>query len=266
MASTFVEIDGCALHVREDGPPDRPAIVFANSLGKDLRIWDAVVDALSGQWRCVRMDKRGHGLSALGSTPVSIQRLADDVLGVLDHLGVDRAVMAGVSIGGVITQAAYAARPGAFAGLMMCDTAARIGSAEMWQLRIDTVAATGLDAMADGILERWFAPAFHRSRPVDVAGYRQMLARTPAEGYAAACAALRDADLTAGAAAIHVPAVVVCGREDGATTPDVVSAFARSLPNARYEELADVGHLPCIEAPEAIVSHLKTLLEDVNHG
>ena len=92
------------------------------------------------------------------------------------------------------------------------------------------------------------------------------LARTPAEGYAAAAAAIRDADLTAGAAKITVPSVVVCGAEDGATTPEVVSAFAASLPNARYVELPDVGHLPSIEAPDATVSTLKTLLEEVNHG
>lgn len=266
MGSTFVDIDGCVLHVRLDGPPDAPAILFANSLGTDLRIWDGVVEALKGQWRCIRMDKRGHGLSALGDAPITIDRFASDALGVLDSLGVERAAMVGVSIGGMIAQAAFAARPQAFPALMMCDTAARIGSPDMWQQRIDTVGDIGLAAMADGILERWFAPAFHRSRPVDLLGYRQMLTRTPAAGYAAACAAIRDADLTAGAAKIKVPAVVVCGSDDGATTPDVVSAFAASLPNARYLELPDVGHLPCIEAPDAVVAHLKTLLQEANHG
>lgn len=266
MASTFVDIDGCVLHVRVDGPNDAPAVLFSNSLGTDLRIWDAVVEALAGRWRCIRMDKRGHGLSAHGDETVSIKRLADDAIGVLDHLSVTRAAMVGVSIGGMITQAAYAARPTLFAGLMFCDTAAKIGTAEMWQQRIDTVTAGGLASMADGILERWFAPVFHRDRPVDLAGYRSMLTRTPIDGYAAACAAIRDADLTVEAARIAVPSVVVCGRDDGATTPEMVAAFAALLPNARYEELADVGHLPCIEAPHDVAALLKTLLEDVNHG
>ena len=267
MASTFVEVDGCVLHVREDGPTgdpgSGPALLFANSLGTDLRIWDAVVDALAGHRRCIRMDKRGHGLSALGEAPVTMERYAADVLGVMDALGVAKAVMVGVSIGGLIAQAAYAARPQAFAGLMMCDTAARIGTAETWQQRIDMVRTDGLAAMADTVLQRWFAPAFHRDRPVDLAGYRQMLVRTPAEGYAAACAALRDADYTAAAAAIAVPSVVLCGAEDGATTPEMVSAFAASVPGARYVELPNVGHLPSLEAPEAVVSHLTTLLKEV---
>lgn len=266
MASTFVEVDGCVLHVREDGPRDGPALLFSNSLGTDLRIWDAVVDALSSRWRCIRMDKRGHGLSALGEAPITIDRYAADALAVLDSLGVARAVMVGVSIGGMITQAAYAARSDAFAGLMMCDTAARIGAAETWQQRIDMVRTDGLAAMADTVLERWFAPAFHRDRPVDLDGYRQMLVRTPADGYAAACAALRDADYTAKTGNISVPCVVICGADDGATTPQVVSAFAASLPNARYVELPNVGHLPSLEAPDAVISELKTLLKEVDHG
>ncbi|WPZ36498.1 3-oxoadipate enol-lactonase [Thalassobaculum sp. OXR-137] len=266
MASTFVEVDGCVLHVREDGPKNGPVLLFSNSLGTDLRIWDAVVDALSDRWRCIRMDKRGHGLSALGSAPVTLERYAADALGVMDALGVDRAVMVGVSIGGLIAQATYAARPDAFAGLMLCDTAAKIGAADLWQQRIDMVRTDGLEAMADTVLQRWFAPAFHRDRAVDLGGYRQMLTRTPAEGYAAACAALRDADYTAKAAAIAVPCVVICGAEDGATTPEVVSAFAATVPTARYVELPDVGHLPSIEAPDTVVSHLKALLKEVNHG
>ncbi|MDF1791922.1 MAG: 3-oxoadipate enol-lactonase [Thalassobaculaceae bacterium] len=266
MGSTFVDVDDCVLHVREDGPQDGPVLMFSNSLGTDLRIWDAVVEPLSTHWRCIRMDKRGHGLSALGKTPVTIERFAADVLGVLDRLGVTRAAMIGVSIGGLITQATYAARPTLFAGLMMCDTAARIGTAETWQQRIDMVGADGLGAMADNILERWFAPAFHRDRPVDLTGYRQMLTRTPADGYAAACAAIRDADLAPQASRIKVPCVVICGADDGATTPEVVSAFAASLPSARYVELPNVGHLPSIEAPHAVVSHLKTLLMEVTHG
>lgn len=266
MGSTFVEVDGCVLHIREDGPKDGPVLLFSNSLGTDLRIWDPVVDGLSDRWRCIRMDKRGHGLSALGEAPVTIDRFAADALAVLDHFGVARAVMVGVSIGGLITQASYAARPDAFAGLMMCDTAAKIGMADTWEQRIAMVRTDGLDAMADTVLERWFAPAFHRDRRVDLAGYRQMLTRTPADGYAAACAAIRDADLTAQTGKIRVPCVVICGADDGATTPEVVSAFAASLPTARYVELPNVGHLPSLEAPEAVVSHLKTLLKEVDHG
>lgn len=266
MASTFVEIDGCVLHTRVNGPDDGPAIVFANSLGTDLRIWDDVVAAFRKRYRCIRVDKRGHGLSEHGAAPITIDRFAADVVGLLDHLGMERAVMVGVSIGGLIAQAAYHARPGLFAGLMFCDTAAKIGTREMWQQRIDTLADVGLDGMADTILERWFASRFHRESPVELTGYRQMLTRTPAAGYAAAAAAIRDADWTDRTGAIAVPSVVLCGAEDGATTPDVVSAFAASLPDARYVELPEVGHLPSLEAPDAVIAELETLLEQVNHG
>ncbi len=266
MGSRFIEIDGGALHVRTDGPPERPALVFANSLGTDLRIWDTVVDGLADSWFCVRMDKRGHGLSALGDAPVTIDRLATDVLGVLDDFAIGSAAMVGVSIGGLIAQATYHLRPERFLALMLCDTADRIGSVEMWDQRIEALTASGLEAMADEILARWFAPVFHAERPVDLAGYRSMLTRTPMAGYLAACRALRDTDLSARTATIQVPTLVVCGAEDGATPPDLVSAFAARIPNARYEELASVAHLPSIEAPQKTLSLLEGLLKEAGHG
>ena len=266
MGSTFVAVDGCAIHVRLDGPADGPVLLFSNSLGTDLRIWDPIVDAVSDTWRCVRMDKRGHGLSQLGLSPLTMDRFAADGLAVLDHLNVERAGMVGVSIGGMIAQAVYHAAPERITCLFLCDTADRIGTPEMWDMRVDALTASGLPALADEILERWFAPSFHRNRPLDLQGYRSMLTRTPLDGYLAACRALRDADYTDRTGNIAVPTTVLCGAEDGATTPELVSAFAARIPGARYEELEDVGHLPSIEAPQHTVTALKRLLTEVGHG
>jgi pimeloyl-ACP methyl ester carboxylesterase len=135
---------------------------------------------------------------------------------------------------------------------MLCNTGAKIGTSETWNARIETVNSEGIDAIADAILERWFAPNWRRANPVALAGWRQMLARTSTEGYAGTCAAIRDADLMQSSRKLTVPTVCVAGSADGATPPDVVKALADIMPNAKYHCIDDTGHLPCIEAPDAL--------------
>jgi len=249
-------LDGIAVHHALDGPGDAPTLVFANSLGTDFRIWDRVMDRLGGRFRTLRYDMRGHGLTDLGDGPFDIPRLGADLDRLLDHLGIEGAVICGLSIGGLVAQQLVRAHPRRVRALVLCDTAAKIGSPEMWQARITAIEEGGLESLADAVMERWFASSFRANRRDELAVWRNLLVRTPAEGYAGACAAIRDADLTADAARIAVPTLVMCGAEDGATTPSLVRAFAESIPGARYREIADAGHLPCIEQPDALVGHM----------
>ena len=261
----FKKIDDAVLHTGDVGRPDGPPIVFANSLGTDFRIWGRVIARLADRYRCITFDKRGHGLSDLGTAGISIPRLADDALGVMDSYGVERAVIIGVSIGGLICQGVHHRAPERTAGLVVCDSAAKIGTEEMWQERIDKIAEGGLEAMADPILERWFPPAFHRDRAVELAGYRNMLLRTTVEGYLGCCRAIQAADMRQEAPAITAPTLVICGAEDGATPPALVSEFARSVPGARYEELAGVGHLPSIDEPDKVADLIEGFLAGIDY-
>ncbi|NQW11068.1 MAG: 3-oxoadipate enol-lactonase [Alphaproteobacteria bacterium] len=246
-------VDDITIHVAVEGPPNAPALVFSNSLGTDLRTWDAVIARLSDRFRCVRYDTRGHGLTDRGAAEVTITRLAADLAGLLDHLGIRETLLCGLSIGGLIAQQLIKDHPDRVRGLVLCDTASKIGTPEMWQERIDGIGKHGLDAAADGILERWFAPAFRSGKPAETAAWRNLLIRTPLDGYLACCAAIRDADLRADAARISVPTLCVGGAQDGATPPEVVRALAASIPGARFVELDQCGHLPCIEQPQALV-------------
>lgn len=239
------------------GDPARRAIVFANSLGTDLRIWDAVRHQLPPEIPTLAMDKRGHGLSEQG--PITIATLATDLAALMDHLHLSDALICGVSVGGMIAQSLAHQRPDLVAGLMLCNTGAQIGTAEAWNMRINTVQTSGIAAMADAILERWFAPAWRAAHPVALSGWRQMLIRTPADGYAATCAAIRDADLTASTARLRLPALCVSGAQDGATPPPLVEALAKMIPGARYTCLDGVGHLPCIETPDRLTPLLRDL-------
>ncbi len=252
----FLDIDGRAVHVAYRPGQGRP-VVFANSLGTDLRIWDGVVAGLPARTPVLRMDKRGHGLSE--GTADTIEAFAGDVAAMMDRLGISGAIVCGVSVGGLIAQGLALARPDVVAALLLSTTGLRIGSPQSWQDRMDAVRAGGLDALADRMTERWFSAAFRGAQPTVVAGYRTMLARQSPEGYLAACCALRDADFTDSAAGIEQPALCLAGETDIATPPETLRALAGALPRGRYLELAGVGHLPCIEAPDAVSAALTEL-------
>jgi len=246
-----IRANGHRAHVRLDGPADGPVWVFANALGTDLRVWDPLAPGLAGK-RLVRYDKRGHGLSELTPGPYEMAGLADDLAAILDALALKSAVVVGLSIGGMIALALAAPRPDLVRGLVLMDTAPRIGTAPMWQERIKAVEAGGVGALAEGTMTRWFPEAFRRDRADEVALWRTMLERTPAAGYAACCAAIRDADLEAAAAAVAVPTLCVVGEHDGSTPPDVVRGMASAIPGADFELIPDAGHLPQVVRPDDV--------------
>lgn len=258
----FARVNGVVLHHEVRGEADAPAIVLANSLGTDFRIWNAMLDALGDRYRVVLYDKRGHGLSEATPAPYRMEDHVGDLSALLDHLGVSRAAVVGLSVGGLIAQGIAAARPDLVSALVLMDTAHKIGTAEMWNARIDTVTAKGIGSMADAILERWFTPAYRSSDNADFVGYAAMLTRTTVDGYAGTCAALRDADLTDSTSALAVPTLCIVGDQDGSTPPDLVRSTADLIAGARFEIVADAGHLPCIEQPAVTAALIGGFLND----
>lgn len=259
----FVNLGGVALHYEHrSGNARRPLLVFVNSLGTDLRIWDEVVGELAADFPVLRYDKRGHGLSDLGNPPYSIADHAADLTGLIAHTGAAEVILCGLSIGGLIAQHYAAARPASLRALVLCDAAHRIGGPDFWNQRIAAVERDGVAGIADGILERWFTPAFRAGSAALHAGCRNMLIRQPAAGYAGSCAAVRDADHTALVAGITAPTLVLAGDQDGATPPDLVRSMADLIPGARFEIIADAGHIPCVEQPAALVARLRRFFND----
>ena len=245
-----IRIDDVSLHFRSRGTLRRgPVVVFSNSLGTDLRIWDAVIDRLPRDLGVVTYDMRGHGLSGVTPGPSALARHVDDLRGLLDHLGLDRVVICGLSMGGLIAQAFAASDPDRVDGLMLCDTAPVIGTREGWDARIAAVTSGGLAAIAETVLARWFTEDY-RANAAAFPLYRTMLLQQSAEGYAAACAAIRDADLTATTAALTLPVQVVVGEDDQSTPPALVRAMADAIDGAHFAIIPRAGHLPPIEQPE----------------
>ena len=246
----MVHSNGVNLHCKVEGPADGQPVVFANSLGSDLRVFDSLLPLLQGKLRFIRYDQRGHGLSDATPAPYRIADHVADLAGLLDELKVKQAVLVGLSIGGLITQGLSAVRPDLIRAAVLMDTAHKIGTAELWNTRIDQVRGGGIASISEAVLERWFSAAFRTSRVTELAGWRNMLTRTSVEGYTGSCAAIRDADFEREARALGIPVVGLGGSLDLATPPDLVRGTIAIIPNAQFELIDGVGHLPSVEAPE----------------
>ena len=251
------------IHWREDGDADGPAVVFANSLGCDLRLWDKVVALMPKGLRLVRFDKRGHGLSSCPAPDYSMDDLVDDAAMLLDRLQVSKCVFIGLSIGGMIAQGLAARRPDLIGALVLSNTAAKMGTAEIWQERMAAVRDGGIEALADQTMERWFSAGFRATDELE--GWRNMLVRTPVAGYLGCCAAIAGADLHAATSALTLPAIGIAGTVDGSSPPDIVHATVELIPGAQCHVIEGAGHLPCVEAPRRYADILKGFLSETGH-
>jgi 3-oxoadipate enol-lactonase len=250
-----LKLDWGSMHLNlSKAADDGQCLVFLNSLGTDLRMWDAVCARLPKDWTTLRMDKRGHGLSDTAPSGYGIPDLAQDVLAAMDHARIDRAVIVGCSIGGLIAQHLALMAPERVTGLVLSNTAPMLGAADAWLARIEAIRKAGMAPMADSILPRWFGPAF-LANP-DAALWRTMLARTDQAGYIATCNAIAGTDITARLPEIAAPALVFAGKYDLATPPAVVEALAGALPTAELILFETTGHLPAIETPDAFAKAL----------
>ncbi len=259
----IAQLDDIALHYKDEGQKDAPAIVFANSLGTDLRLWDDVVARLPDGLRIIRYDKRGHGLSECPDGPYSMGTLVRDVESLLDHLEVKNCMFVGLSIGGMIAQGLAVKRLDLIRAMVLSNTAAKIGTRQMWQERIAAVGSGGIEGLADSILERWFAPEFRKSDAF--LAWKHMLIRQPQAGYIGCSAAIAGTDFITPTSGLRLPTLAIAGSEDGSTPPDLVRETADLIPGSRFELIRHAGHLPCVEQPEQYAALLTSFLKDTGH-
>jgi 3-oxoadipate enol-lactonase len=254
------------LHATLDGPEDAPTLLLGNSLGTTPQVWDAQFSALVEHFRVVRFDHRGHGESWSPPGPWSIADLGRDVLTLLDDLGIGRASFAGLSIGGMVGMWLAANAPQRLDRLVLVCTSAHPDAEQAWRQRASAVRESGMAAIADAVVARWFTPAFVARQPGRVADYTGMLAAIPAQGYAECCEALATLDLRAELAAVRAPTLVISGACDLAIPPAHGRRIADAIDGARFLVVADAAHIAPVEQPEqltrALLDHLLTADEE----
>ncbi|MBB5722328.1 3-oxoadipate enol-lactonase [Loktanella ponticola] len=265
MRDMKIERDGVTLHARLDGVDDTnaPTLVFANSLGTTLHMWDGIVPLLPDGLRIIRYDKRGHGQSDVPDGPYTMGALVSDAAAVCDAFTVKDALFVGLSVGGMIAQGLAVKRPDLIRAMVLSNTAAKIGNGPMWQDRIDAVLDKGLSSLADVTMQRWFSRDFLMSPQLK--HWRDMLTSTPPAGYAGVCAAIAGTDFYTPTSGLRIPTLGIAGSEDGATPPDLVRETVDLIPGSQFSLMRRVGHLPCAEAPDAYAKILIDFIAATGH-
>lgn len=259
MTEGTVRAGGAELRYRFDGPSQGPVLVLANSLGTTLSLWDRQVPALSAYCRVLRYDQRGHGGSSAPAGPYAIEDLGRDLVGLLDGLGIERAAVCGISLGGMAAMWAAAHHPQRVTSLVLACTSPFLGPAEAWHERAAAVRAEGTLSLAPSLHERWFPPEVRTAQPALLDEVTAMLAACDDEGYAGCCEAIAGMDLRPDLAAVRAPALVVAGGADPVTPPATLLALAEAL-DAPLRVLAGASHLANLAQPrafaDAVVDHV----------
>lgn len=260
QSGVAVTADGARIVYEIDGPPDAPALIFSNSLGTDLHMWDPQVGPLTQHFRVIRYDARGHGRSDAPAGPYSLEQLASDLLTILDTVQVQQANICGLSLGGQVTLWLLAHRPDRIYRAVCANTAAKIGVESMWNERIERVRTGGMSAIRDAGVARFLSESFRHEHPQTAQWLGDMLLATPPNGYIAACQAVRDADLRGDVTRITSPVLIIGSTLDESTPASQAHDLHQSIPGSRLVVLDRAAHLSNIEQPEAFTSHLLAFL------
>ena len=250
---------------RHHGEPEH-TVVLSHALGADVSMWDELANALAATCRVICFDHQGHGDSDAPAGSTTMADLADGaerLLAELDHRhATGPVVWVGVSLGGMVGQELALRHPHRIRGLVTanaCATYDADGRAQ-WQQRIDTIQAQGLDAVADGTMQRWFSEPFRASQAPAVARWRRRVVSTPPAGYLGACHAVMHHDTVDRLPLISVPTAVIAGGADLATPVPMLQAIVDAVPGAQLVVIDGVAHLSALEAPAAFEAAVRALL------
>jgi 3-oxoadipate enol-lactonase len=245
-----IKANGIEINYEIEG--EGPMVTFSHSLACNLSMWDEQVRALKGRYRVLRFDTRGHGQTSAPAVAYSLDQLADDLKGLLDGLGIRETHFVGLSMGGMIGQVFALKHPAMVQSLVLCDTTSRYPAAAgaIWEDRIKTVGAKGMEPMVQPTLERWFTAPFRTRRPDLMTRVGAMIGATPPAGYIGCCHAIPKINVTDRLKDVRCPALVIVGEDDPGTPVEMARDIHAALPSAELAVLCRASHLSNLEQPE----------------
>lgn len=256
-----ITVNGVSHYYELTGPSRAPVIAFSHSIGTSLHLWDAQVAAFAGRYRCLRYDTRGHGRSEVRDAPATADDLADDLAGLLDALGIERASVVGLSLGGMVGQAFALRHPNRLDRLALLATSAEMPR-PFWLERVASVRADGLAPLADiTMVPRWFTAAYAAVRPDVVGGFRERFLKTDRAGYSVAAAVIAELDLLDRIHAIRAPTLIMVGADDPATPVAMAETIRSRIPHAEMVVVPAASHLVAVEQAEIVNGYLAAFLE-----
>jgi 3-oxoadipate enol-lactonase len=250
----FADLPNARIHYAFSGPSSSGTLILCTSLGTDFSLWGPQTPAFEKQFRLLRYDMRGHGKSSVPKPPYSVAGdLVPDLLALADSLSIDRFHLCGLSVGGMIGMALALQAPQRLHKMVLTNTAAKIGTLESWNTRIETVRSKGMKEVVPITRDRWFTKQFQSTSPEAVAKTMRVVESLDPEGYVGGCCAVRDFDFRGQLSAIRIPTLVISGTHDPAATTADGRFLAEQIPGARYLEL-NASHLSNIEAADGYTS------------
>ena len=259
-------IKDITMNYEVSGKDTAPPVVLHHPLATELTIWDELTAALEPHYRVIRLDARGHGKTDAPAGPYNMDALADDVVGLMDHLGIQKTRYLGLSMGGFVGQVLGWRHPSRFHSLCLVSTSSNMTAArEVWEGRIKTASAQGMTkAIVDGSMQRWLSPNALANKPELVARLGNMVASTPSAGFVGWCQAIMSFDVTNRLKEIKLPVRIIAGAIDPATTPAMMQVMHKEIPGSEYAEVPGTAHMLHVEEPALF--HAEVLPFMAKHG
>ncbi|HKP25214.1 MAG TPA: alpha/beta fold hydrolase [Dongiaceae bacterium] len=249
-----VTVNGIDLACQSDGPADGPVLVLAHTLATGRAMWRRQIPHFARAYRVVSYDMRGHGESAAPDYPYSLEMLAEDVIGILDSLGVERpAIFLGISIGGMVGQALALRHPERFRALILSNTVSRTPpeGQPMWEQRIEAIRKDGVEGQVQPTLERWLSPEFRQRDPETTKWVADLIRATPAAGFIGCARAIQKLDYTDQLERVTLPTLVIAGEKDAGSPVAAAQTIHNKIKGSQLVVIPNCQHQSPIEAPDA---------------
>jgi 3-oxoadipate enol-lactonase len=253
--------DGCSIYYQFDGEDGRPVVMLSNSLGSNMTMWEPQLAALIDHYRVLRYDNRGHGMSDVAPGPYTLDRIGSDARELIAHLNLGAVLWCGLSLGGMVGMWLASNVPGALKRAVLANTSAFFGMSDFWNQRIALAESGGMEAIANaGVVGRWLSADFAAAHPDITQRLTAMNAATPVAGFINTVAAIRDMDLRGALSLITVPALVIAGSRDPATSAAMGEEIASGIVGARFA-LLEAAHLSNWEQTEEFNSLVRNFFD-----